>query len=241
MTRFWIPLLILASACGAPEWPEGAEVVARERTSSEIGLIWDEVEGASGYVARLNGGDAREVTAPNTEVRFEGLDESTLYQVDVRVQNLFGESEPLTIQVRTRDATAPVFPEGAELVYELTGAARFGWPEAIDAIGVGRYELRNADTQELLDSTSELELVYDDVPPSRIALVATDYAGNVSEPLIAELTSEQMLHFAERRLEYHRELAEEFEVDQINDVPEGVDPNLLRQLVIEARREERER
>lgn len=236
-------LVVVSSACSAPKWHEGAELVVRERSTEVVGVLWDDAEGASSYVATLNGERAQEIAAPNVEARFDQLQESNLYFVEVRARNAFGESEPLRVQVRTRDGTPPVFPEGAELVYELSGVARFAWPEATDEIGVTSYELRDAD-QRVLDTSSETELIYDGVPPQQLELVARDASGNESEPLRVELSDEEMAIFDVRRLALHREIAEELDAEdlgeQLNDLPPGIDLDLLRQIVVDVRREVRE-
>lgn len=236
MRAFTILGIFLGTACSVPTWGEGAELVLRERSKDTIGVIWDDAEGAASYVATIDGEHAQEISAPNVEVRFEGLEEARLYLIEVRARNVTGgESEPLRLQVRTRDGTPPVFPEGAQLRYELTNAARFWWPEATDAAGVVGYVLRDVDhpEAELEYVPRGTEVVYDQPPPRRVELVALDAASNESEPLRVELSEEELASFGQRRLEFHQRVAEEIELDDIANgrVPEGIDGALLRDLI----------
>lgn len=232
-----IVITIVMLGCSAPTWPEGAELTLRERTVDAIGVIWDDVENAADYVASIDGQE-QIIEAPFVEARFEGLDESHLYLIEVRARSLFGkESEPLRLQARTRDGSPPVWPDGAELSYELTNAARFAWPEARDGVGVVGYALRDADNPDTeLQHVRETMVVHDEPPPRRIELVALDAAGNESEPLRVELSDDEMTIFEERRMAYHREFAEDFDMSRAGDIPDGINPALLRDLI-----EERER
>ena len=241
--RFWALVIVAASTgCAAPTWPEGAELVQRERSVDVIGVIWSDATNASTYIATIDGQSPQEIAAPNVEARFEGLEESHLYLVEVRARNMMGdESEPLTLQVRTRDGTPPEFPEGAELSYELTNAARFWWPEASDTVGVVTYVLRGVDDPETeLKNVRETEVVYDEPPPPQVEVVAVDAAGNESEPLRVTFTPEESAAFEARRLEFHQQVAEDFEISDATtgNVPEGINPGLLRDLVEQRHREQ---
>ncbi len=93
------------------------------------------------------------------------------------------------------DTTPPTWPSRGALEFVEVGthSARLRWPAASDDEGIGGYRIRKegAFLTQLAPSVTEAEVDgLDEAATVRLSVEAVDFAGNPSEPLVVEVTTQ---------------------------------------------------
>lgn len=195
MTRLIGILVILLTLVGCkdqPNWAEGATLEATEVKGTSVELAWGDPTPAD-EISAFRVRKADEVIASlEPDVRAfsaDSLEGKTDYEFSVEASNADGEwSSPLKVEVTTLDATAPSWPEDAELRVEVESRGALGarvtfeWTEAEDDTGVTHYRLKREGEEVATWESDQSEFVHSSVDVDGVyRLYAGDAAGNWSE------------------------------------------------------------
>jgi chitodextrinase len=130
----------------APNWPDGAQLVASNITANSLLLAWppatDDVAVAL-YEVQQDGVGVASVST--TQALIEGLSPWTQYNFSVRAKDAVGNISKgkLTTSLQTLDTSAPGWTDGdALLVSNLTDTSlTLSWPQATDDVSVVAYKV----------------------------------------------------------------------------------------------------
>jgi hypothetical protein len=205
--------LAVLVGCGdssPPTWPDGAEFAVKDVTATSATLDWPPAlddDAVAGY--RIYKGEEKivEVGAGAAFHELDGLKELEELTFTIEPFDAAGNTgERLELTFKTADATAPTWPDGAELKIERTAVGGepgkkgadegeeapteydliLTWPAATDNVGVTTYRVKKG-TAVLEDIDAKEERKFE-ARSSKVdgvyAIEAGDAAGNWSEALV---------------------------------------------------------
>ena len=130
----------------APNWPDGAQLVASKVTANSLLLAWPPAQddvAVTAYDVQQNGMSVASVSG--TQAQIEGLSPWTEYNFSVRAKDAVGNISKgkLTTSLQTPDTSAPGWTDGDALVVSnLTDTSlTLSWPQATDDVSVTGYKI----------------------------------------------------------------------------------------------------
>lgn len=183
-------VLVFLLACAdsePPTWGSGAALEASAIETSSLTLSWGEAsdnESLQGYEL-LRDGDVIETFGSDVrEHQVAGLADATTYAFSIIAKDgSDNPSEPLHVEVTTIDGTPPSFPADARVVAvpnEDGTRVSLSWPDAVDNVGVERYEVHRDGEPAGQIATTSMEL---EGGPDGLTVFAIDARGNSSQPI----------------------------------------------------------
>lgn len=199
----------LLAGCGdtvPPNWPDGAELEVKDVTATSATLDWPPAldnDAVGGYRIFEGAEEITEVNAGAAYHELDGLTEAQELTFAIEPFDAAGNTgERLELTFSTADATAPTWPDGAELAIvktpvETKPAAQaeeqpseydlvLTWPEATDNVGVTVYRVKKGKTV-----LGEVDAAEQRIFKTRVesadglyAVEAGDAGGNWSEGLV---------------------------------------------------------
>lgn len=179
----------------APKWPTPATLSAQQLNAGTVRLSWPDASddiAVSGYTVFRDGSPVAQTTAAKTSTVVD-VASAAEYLFEVRAMDLAGNaSAPLTLEWTAPDTSAPSWTGTARIDVEEYGERQLdlSWSAANDEVGVSGYRIRVSGTSGVTSSDSAATL--SGLEPGRpylFEVLARDWAGNWSEPLIHTLNT----------------------------------------------------
>jgi len=172
-----------------PTWPADSliEVVAVEETQVTLSWRAPAAEVAQ-YTVWRDGALAATIDAPATEATIQGLEGASVYQFQVQAVGPTGlvSVDGPTLDVRTLDGEAPVWPEGSTVAADEVGPSHvvLSWDAADDNVAVVEYVVSGPDARIWASTGGEVRMARVEGLTAEtdylLSVGARDEAGNLS-------------------------------------------------------------